>query len=198
MLGPLEHALLTAAFMGWEILWALVLGFFISGVIQAVVSHSEMAKLLPDAKPRTIVKASLLGAASSSLLLRGRADHAVDLRNGGDFTAAIAFEFASTKLVAEPGILMALLLGWRFTAATWGGGIVMVILLVVLMRLFVGRRLPPPKHHGLIGRCWPRGERLMGNIGEIALTAPKDGRDGQLRIAALTRHERRFQRVCFV
>jgi hypothetical protein len=141
MFHALVEALKTAAFMGWEILWALVLGFFISGAIQAVVSHSETAKLLPDAKPRTIVEASLLGAASSSCSYAAVAIARSMFRKGADFTAAMAFQFASTNLVAELGILMALLLGWRFTAATWAGGIVMVILLVVLMRLFVGRRL---------------------------------------------------------
>ena len=141
MIEAIIDALKTAAFMGWEILWALVLGFFISAAIQAVVSHSEMAKLLPNSKPRTIVKASLLGAASSSCSYAAVAIARSIFRKGGDFTAAMAFQFASTNLVAELGILMALLLGWRFTAATWSGGIVMVILLVVLMRLFVGRQL---------------------------------------------------------
>jgi len=141
VLHALAEALKTAAFMGWEILWALVLGFFISGAIQAVVSHSEMARLLPDAKPRTIVKASLLGAASSSCSYAAVAIARSIFRKGGDFTAAMAFQFASTNLVAELGILMAILLGWRFTAATWSGGSIMMILLVILMRLFVGRAL---------------------------------------------------------
>ncbi len=141
MIHALVEALKTAAFMGWEILWALVLGFFISAAIQAVVSHSEMARLLPDDRPRTIIKASLLGAASSSCSYAAVAIARSIFRKGGDFTAAMAFQFASTNLVAELGILMALLLGWRFTAATWSGGIVMVVLLVILMRLFVGEKL---------------------------------------------------------
>jgi hypothetical protein len=141
VLHAIVEALKWAGFMGWEILWALVLGFLISGAIQAVVSHSEMAKLLPDDRPRTIAKASLLGAASSSCSYAAVAIARSIFRKGGNFSAAMAFQFASTNLVAELGILMALLLGWRFTAATWSGGVVMVVLLAVLMRLFVRPKL---------------------------------------------------------
>jgi uncharacterized membrane protein YraQ (UPF0718 family) len=141
VLQAIIDALKAAAFMGWEILWALVLGFILSGAIQAVVSHGEMAQLLPDDGPGSIVKASLLGAASSSCSYAAVAIARSIFRKGGDFTAAMAFQFASTNLVAELGILMALLLGWRFTAATWSGGMVMIVLLVVLMRLFVRPKL---------------------------------------------------------
>jgi hypothetical protein len=127
--------------MGWEILWPLVLGFFISGVIQAVVSHREIAKLLPDDRPRSILKASLLGAASSSCSYAAVAITRSIFRKGGNFTAAMAFQFASTNLVAELGIVLAILLGWQFTAATWSGGIVMIVLLVLLMRLFIRPKL---------------------------------------------------------
>lgn len=134
-------ALKTAGLMGWTILWPLVLGFLISGVIQAVVSHREMAKLLADARPRSIAKAAALGAASSSCSYAAAAITRSIFRKGGNFTAAMAFQFASTNLVAELGIVLVILLGWQFTAATWSGGIVMVILLVILMRLFIGRKL---------------------------------------------------------
>ena len=134
-------ALQMAGFMAWEILWALVLGFFVSAAIQAVVSHGEMAKLLPDDSPRSIAKASLLGAASSSCSYAAVAIARSIFRKGGNFTSAMAFQFASTNLVIELGILLAILLGWRFTAATWSGGIVMIVLLVILMRLFIRPRL---------------------------------------------------------
>lgn len=130
-------ALGMAGLMAWEILWALVLGFFLSAAIQAVVGHSEMARLLPDDKPRAIVKASLLGAASSSCSYAAVAIARSIFRKGGNFTAAMAFQFASTNLVIELGILLAILLGWVFAAATWAGGIVMIVLLVALMRLFI-------------------------------------------------------------
>src|SRR5437899_2187779 len=134
MIGAIVEALKEAATMGWLILWPLVLGFFISAAIQAVVSHSEMAKLLPDDRPRSILRAGLLGAASSSCSYAAVAIARSIFRKGGNFTAAMAFQFASTNLVAELGFVLVILLGWEFAAATWSGGIVMVILLVVLMR----------------------------------------------------------------
>jgi uncharacterized membrane protein YraQ (UPF0718 family) len=137
VIGAIADALRMTGLMTWAILWALVLGFLVSGAIQAVVSHSEMAKLLPDDKPRSIVKASLLGAASSSCSYAAVAIARSIFHKGGNFTSAMAFQFASTNLVIELGILLAILLGWQFTAATWTGGIVMIVLLVTLMRLFV-------------------------------------------------------------
>jgi uncharacterized membrane protein YraQ (UPF0718 family) len=134
-------ALKMAGIMAWDILWALIFGFLISGIIQAVVSHSEMAKLLPDDSPRSIAKATILGAASSSCSYAAVAIGRSIFRKGGNFTAAMTFQFASTNLVIELGLILAILLGWRFTAATWSGGLVMILLLVLLMRLVFRRRL---------------------------------------------------------
>ena len=141
MISAVVDALKEASVMGWLILWPLVLGFLISAAIQAVVSHSEMAHLLPDARPRTLVKASLLGAASSSCSYAAVAIARSIFRKGGNFTAAMAFQFASTNLVLELGLVLWILMGWKFTAATWAGGVVMIVLLAGLMRLFVSRKL---------------------------------------------------------
>ncbi len=141
MVHAILMALKMAAIMGWEILWALIFGFTISGLIQAVVSHGEMAKLLPDDRPRSILKASALGAASSSCSYAAAAISRSIVQKGGNFTAAMAFQFASTNLVLELGLILAILLGWRFTAATWAGGVVMIVLLVALMRLVFRRRV---------------------------------------------------------
>ena len=133
----MEHlsAALSMAFaMGWEILWALVLGFTLSGVVQAAVTKGEMARLLPDSRPRTILVASALGAASSSCSYAAVALARSIFRKGGDFTAAMVFQFASTNLVLELGIILAVLMGWRFTAAEFVGGPVMIALLVMLLR----------------------------------------------------------------
>ena len=95
----------------------------------------------PTTAPNRSPKAALLGAASSSCSYAAVAITRSIFRKGGNFTAAMAFQFASTNLVAELGIVLVILLGWEFAAATWSGGIVMVILLVVLMRLFVRPKL---------------------------------------------------------
>ncbi|MDB5463197.1 MAG: hypothetical protein JWP23_1586 [Phenylobacterium sp.] len=140
----MEHvlqALRMAAAMGWLLVWPLILGFGISAAIQAVVSHGEMAKLLPDDRPRSLLKAALLGAASSSCSYAAVAIARSMFRKGANFNAAMAFQFASTNLVLELGIVLWVMLGWRFTAATWAGGIVMIVILSVLLRLFMRESL---------------------------------------------------------
>ncbi len=141
VLGGLGHALGLAAAMAWEILWALVLGFAISAAVQAVVSKAEMGRLLPDDSPRSLSIACGLGAASSSCSYAAVAMARSVFRKGADFTAAMAFEFASTNLVVELGIILAVLLGWQFTAAEFVGGPLMIVLLALLFRAFLRPRL---------------------------------------------------------
>ncbi len=137
----LLHALKVAAAMGWEILWPLILGFGLSAAIQAVVSHRQMSRLLPDDRPRTLALATALGAASSSCSYAAVAITRSAFRKGANFTAAMAFEIASTNLVIELGLIMALLLGWQFTLAEFVGGPVMIIFLAVLFRRFLTPKL---------------------------------------------------------
>src|SRR2546421_740025 len=127
--------------MTWEILWALILGFALSGAVQAVISKAEMTRLLPDASPRSIAVACGLGAASSSCSYAAVALARSLFQKGAHFTAAMAFEFASTNLVIELGIIMAILLGWQFTLAEFAGGPLMIAILVLLFRLFLRRPL---------------------------------------------------------
>src|SRR5260221_10699168 len=134
-------ALVMAAEMGWLLLWPLILGFAISGAIQAVVSHSEMAKLLPDDRPGSILRAAALGAASSSCSYAAVAIAGSMIRKGAHFRAAMAFQFAPTNLVIELGIILAVILGWRFTAATWAGGVAMIVILTLLLRPFLRPKL---------------------------------------------------------
>jgi hypothetical protein len=133
--GALAHALNIAFGMTWEILWALVLGFALSAAVQAIVSKSEMTRLLPDDSPRTIAVACGLGAASSSCSYAAVALARSIFRKGANFSAAMAFEFASTNLVIELGIILALLMGWQFTLAEFVGGPIMIAFLAVVFRL---------------------------------------------------------------
>jgi hypothetical protein len=127
--------------MTWEILWALILGFTLSAVVQAVVRRSTIVALLGDDRPRTLAVAAGLGAASSSCSYAAVALARSLFRKGADFTAAMAFEIGSTNLVVELGIILALLMGWQFTAAEFVGGPLMIVALAVLFRLFVRSRL---------------------------------------------------------
>src|SRR5436309_13149800 len=115
--------------MFWEILWALILGFTLSGIVQAVVSKSEMRRLLPDDSPRSLAVATGLGAASSSCSYAAVALARSLFRKGADFTAAMVFQFASTNLVIELGIIMALLLGRKFVIGAFVGGPLMIVFL---------------------------------------------------------------------
>ncbi len=135
------RALSMAFAMGWEILWPLILGFALSAVVQAVVSHREMARLLPDDRPRSIGTALALGAASSSCSYAAVALARALFRKGANFTAAMAFEMASTNLVAELSIIMLAFLGWQLTLAEFVGAPIMVALLVLLFRRFLTREL---------------------------------------------------------
>jgi hypothetical protein len=141
MIQPILRALSMAFAMGWEILWPLILGFALSAVVQAVVSHKEMSRLLPDDRPKSILRALALGAASSSCSYAAVALTRSIFRKGANFTAAMSFEMASTNLVLELSIIMTVLLGWRFTAAEFAGAPVMVAILVLLFRLFLPQRL---------------------------------------------------------
>jgi hypothetical protein len=141
MIDAIGQALGMAFAMGWEILWPLILGFTLSAVVQAVVSHQQMSRLLPDDRPRSITTALALGAASSSCSYAAVALARSIFRKGAHFTAAMAFEMASTNLVLELSIIMLVFLGWQFTLAEFIGAPLMVALLVVLFRSFLSRQL---------------------------------------------------------
>jgi uncharacterized protein len=141
VVGSLRDALSFAFGMFWQILWALILGFFLSGAVQALVRKSEMRRLMGDDSPRSLARASFLGAASSSCSYASVALARSLFRKGADFTAAMAFEIASTNLVIELGIIMAIVLGWQFTVGEFVGGPLMIVILAGLFRRFLTPQL---------------------------------------------------------
>src|SRR5215475_12040878 len=141
LLHALGHALAITGSMTWAITWALILGFGLSAVVQALVRKSTVARLLGDDRPRTLVIATGLGAASSSCSYAAVALARSLYRKGASFTAAMAFEIASTNLVIELGVILALLMGWQFTLAEFTGGPLMIVIVAVLFRLFLRDRL---------------------------------------------------------
>ncbi len=133
-IAGIGRALGLAFAMFWEILWPLVLGFALSAAVEALASKRRMARLLGDDSPRSIALASLFGFASSSCSYAAVALARALFRKGASFTAAIAFQFASTNLVVELGIIMAVLLGWQFTLAEFVGGPIMIVILWLVFR----------------------------------------------------------------
>jgi len=135
------HALEVAGSMTWQVTWSLILGFTLSAVIEALVRKSTIARLLPDDRPKSLAIATALGAASSSCSYAAVALARSLFRKGANFTSAMAFQFASTNLVIELGLIMALLLGWRFTAAEFVGGPLMILVLALIFRRFLSTRM---------------------------------------------------------
>lgn len=127
--------------MTWQILWALILGFALSAVVQAVVRRSTIIRRLGDDRLRTLAIASGFGIASSSCSYASVALARSLFRKGASFTAAMAFEIASTNLVVELGVILAILIGWQFTAAEFVGGPLMIVLIALFFRLFLRQRL---------------------------------------------------------
>jgi uncharacterized membrane protein YraQ (UPF0718 family) len=135
------HALAVAGSMTWEITWSLILGFTLSAVIQAVVRREVISRRLGNDRPSTLALAAGLGAASSSCSYAAVALARSLFRKGASFTSAMVFEIASTNLVIELGIILALLISWQFTLAEFVGGPIMIVLLAIAFRIFVRDRL---------------------------------------------------------
>ena len=187
MTNAISRALDMAFAMGWEILWPLILGFALSAVVQAVVSHREMSRLLPDDSPRSIVKAIALGAASSSCSYAAVALARSLFRKGANFTAAMAFEMASTNMVLELSIIMLVFLGWQLTAAEFVGAPLMVVFLVLLFRRFLRRDLLDEAKRqadkGIAGRMEGHAEMDMSVRGDGSLLSRLTSSDGLTAIS---------------
>ena len=141
LLQSLGQALFTSFSMLWEILWPLILGFTLSGIVQAVVSHRTMAKTLGCEGPKCVTLAALFGIASSSCSYAAVALARSIFQKGASFVSSMAFELASTNLVIELGIILVVLMGWQFAVAEFAGGILMVIFIALVFRLTLTPRL---------------------------------------------------------
>ena len=141
LIHAIVHALSITGSMTWAITWALILGFMLSAMVQALVRKSTIVRLLGDDRPCTLARATGFGAASSSCSYAAVALARSLFRKGASFTAAMVFEIASTNLVIEFGVILALLMGWQFTLAEFTGGPVMIVLIAVLFRLMLRERL---------------------------------------------------------
>jgi len=140
VLDAIGHALAEAGSMTWQITWSLILGFTLSAIVSAVVRREAITRRLGSDRPSSLALATGLGAASSSCSYAAVALARSLFRKGANFTAAMVFEIASTNLVIELGIILALLLSWQFTLAEFTGGPIMIVLMAVAFRLFVRNR----------------------------------------------------------
>jgi uncharacterized protein len=140
VLIDVAHSLREGFFMFWATLWALVLGFGLSGAVQAFVSRSEMERRLGRRGPREIGRATLFGAASSSCSYAASAMAKTLFQRGADFVSSMVFMFASTNLVIELGVVIWVLLGWEFALAELVGGVIMIVLFTLVARYALKQR----------------------------------------------------------
>lgn len=141
VLNVIWMGLKDAFLMAWEVWWALVLGFAISAIVQAWVPRERIEASLSGSGPKPVALATGLGAASSSCSYAAIAIAKSLFTKGASASTALAFQFASTNLVWELGLVLWLLLGWQFTVAEYVGGLVMIVLMAVFLRLFISPRL---------------------------------------------------------
>ena len=141
VLQTIGDGLSNAFLMAWQVWWALVLGFAISGVVQAWVPRARIERALGGSGARPVGLATGLGAASSSCSYAAIAIAKSLFTKGASAASALAFQFASTNLVIELGIVIWILIGWQFTLAEFVGGLLLIVVMTLLLRLFVSRRL---------------------------------------------------------
>jgi uncharacterized membrane protein YraQ (UPF0718 family) len=141
LIHELGEALMLAAGMIWQVGWSLILGFTLSGIVQAVVSKQRMQQLLGRDGVREIALATGFGAVSSSCSYASAALSKTLFKKGAGLIPSLAFLFSSTNLVLELGVILWLLLGWQFTAAEWLGGLVLIAVMAVLVKLTYPKQL---------------------------------------------------------
>jgi uncharacterized membrane protein YraQ (UPF0718 family)/YHS domain-containing protein len=165
IISAVLHALQLSFYMFWEVLWPLALGFLLSAIVQTVVSKSAVIRALGDDSPRGAGLACLFGAASSSCSYASVAVARSLFRKGATFGNAIVFEFASTNLVFELGLVLLVLLGWQFVGAEFAGGLLMAVILWVLFKLTLRPRMVEEARRqadrGLVGKMEGHGEMDM-------------------------------------
>src|ERR687884_469598 len=141
VIAKIGDGLWQAFEMAWQVWWALVLGFAISAIVQAWVPRQRIESALGGTGAGPIVKSTGLGAASSSCSYAAIAIAKSLFQKGASAASALAFQFASTNLVVELGIVLWILIGWQFALAELVGGLILVVIMTALLRLFVSRRL---------------------------------------------------------
>jgi uncharacterized membrane protein YraQ (UPF0718 family)/YHS domain-containing protein len=147
-LVDIGRSLREAFFMFWETLWPLILGFGLSGAVQAFVSHESMQRSMGDHRPAAVTRASFYGMVSSSCSYAASAMSKSLFVKGADFVAANVFMFASTNLVIELGIILVVLIGWQFAVAEFVGGAIMIVLFTLLGGLWLrGRQVVRAREH---------------------------------------------------
>src|SRR6202020_1182860 len=181
VLDVIWHGLRDSLLMAWEVWWALVLGFAISAIVQAWVPRAAIERSLAGSRPRAVAVATSLGAASSSCSYAAVAIAKSLFQKGASATTALAFQFSSTNLVWELGLVLWVLIGWQFTLAEYLGGTLMVVLMAAMLRVFVPKSLErDAREHAL---------RVGAGGGGGATGGGNDGSHDAVGVAGNTSHD---------
>lgn len=173
-LEDVARSLREGFFMFWETLWPLILGFALSGAVQAFVPREQMERVMGDHRPRSVAKAGGLGMVSSSCSYAATAMAKSLFQKGADFTTAMIFMFASTNLVIELGIVLVVLMGWQFAAAEFVGGPIMIVLLAASGSLVISHHLAKRARDQL------RSGQMAGGHDHQAMVGVSDERQAEL------------------
>ena len=182
MIDVILHGLRDAFLMAWEVWWALILGFVISAVVQAWIPRERVRDTLAGGGLAPVLRATGLGAASSSCSYAAVAIARSLFEKGASLSSALAFQLASTNLVWELGLVLWVLIGWQFTVAEYAGGVVMILLVALLARVFLPRdvedearrnavRAAADHHHGAGAEGLSWRERLLSASGWSEVSA---------------------------
>jgi uncharacterized protein len=177
-LEDVARSLREAFFMFWETLWPLILGFTLSGAVQAFVPRDEMQRVMGDHRARSVTRASGLGMVSSSCSYAATAMAKSLFQKGADFTTAMIFMFASTNLVLELGIVLVVLLGWQFALAEFVGGPIMIVLLALTGSFVIGREMVKAARARLVSG------QMGGGHDHTAMVGVSDDRQAELERTA--------------
>ena len=185
-LEAIGRSLREGFFMFWETLWPLILGFGLSGAVQAFVSRESIEARLGNHRPAAVARASGYGMVSSSCSYAATAMSKSLFVKGADFVAVTVFMFASTNLVLELGIVLIVLMGWQFAVSEFVGGFIMIVLLTLAGGLWLkgrlvvrarerltadtghGHRHGPPENTGLQHEPWAKRLRSAGGWSDAA------------------------------
>ena len=177
MLDDVWGSLREGFFMFWVTLWPLILGFTLSGAVQAFAPRKDMERVMGNHRAGAVARASGLGMVSSSCSYAATAMGKSLFQKGADFVTAMIFMFASTNLVIEIGIVLVVLMGWEFAAAEFVGGPIMIVLLALSGSLVIGRRL--------VARVRTRVQsRIIGGHDHQAMVGVSDERQAELERTA--------------
>lgn len=125
----------TALGFFWKSGWVFVLGYLVSGIIQAFVPKKKLSRYMGESSVKSVSLSTFFGSISSSCSFAALSAARTLFQKGAHFISTVAFMFASTNLVIELGILIFIFLGWQFIVAEVIGGLILITISGLIIKL---------------------------------------------------------------